>query len=182
MNFPGSTEVLANSYSWKFCRRVANGSRALEAWLTGTRAVTSAVRDVLEGSRTAQFVRGKIWPLLLVEDYLDSSQRIQLSTLDNSVVWTRLRRWLVAAWGRIGFLGRLFGVRGSRLLSIRFPADRREAHRQAMALLVVFLALFYSIRAILVLLIPPAAHYVGWGSGLVLGLLLAAILVQSSGR
>ncbi len=145
----------------------------------------ATILSVVTGSRTLNFVRRRIWPLLLVGDYLDRPPGLDSSTLDNSIFRARLRDALVRPTRWLRSVPGLLSLPESRLLA-RFRELGRtgatDAKRRAMAFALLFAVLYYALRIPVQIWLPTAHYRAGWTAGLALTLILATSLTLISKR
>ncbi len=172
-------------------KNILDGSRAWGLWASlfrhsVFRTVLAGCRQrafsVLGGSHTLSFVRTRIWPLLLVGDYLDRPLRLNSTTLEDSVFWTRLSAALARTGSWFGSLRESCALAESRLLKKLRATGLPDAPRRTTAIAVLFCAVYYLFRILLQLWLPTAQYRAGWASGLALALLLAASLKLISRR
>ncbi len=145
----------------------------------------ATVSGVVNGSHTLNFVRTRIWPVLLVGDYLDRPLRIDSATLEGSVIWPRLRNVLARSAAGLRSVPGLLSLPESGLLG-KFHeigrADAADAKRRAMAFAILFTAVYYAFRILVQIWIPAAQYRAGWTAGPVLALILATSLTLISKR
>jgi hypothetical protein len=175
-------------------QNILAGSRAYSLWLTLFRdsllrvalaGCRLTISSVINGSNSLNFVRTRIWPLLLVEDYLERPLRLDAATLEGSVVWARLSTTLTRVVSWFGSFRKSCALPESRVLRVlsdichREPSDLKQL---TMAFSVLFIAVYYFFRIILQLWLPTAQYRAGWAAGLVLALLIATSLKFISRR
>jgi hypothetical protein len=169
-------------------KNILAGSHACNLWLLLFRGsllrvvmvdCRLTISSVISGSYTLNYVRTRIWTLLLVGDYLDRPLKVDSATLQGSILWARLSTALASVVCWFGSLRKSCVLSESRLLKkingigCGEPSD---VQRLAMALTVLFIAIYYVFRILLQVWLPIARLRAGWAAGLVLALLMAASL------
>ena len=173
--------VFANSVVWRRLTEIGCHSRVIGFSLEAARAA----EVTLQTSRVAGFLRRRVFPVFLVGNYLDRESDFLMNTCDHSMAFGYCRRVLFSGMVKLRALGEIaFSPRGellSRLFMFVKEIESGGRKKVIAGTLLLFLAVFYLLRWVLLRLFPDASLYSRWSTGIILAILLAVLLYLTAG-
>ena len=163
--------VLAGSIVYNWLTNVLKNSLTFDL----LRRLIAAAITVMRGSMVADFIHHRIWPVFMVDNYLDCQLRIDSTTLNNSVVWARCHDLVLWSKNAVSFRPDLTFFEKSRISEDIKKTGSLDG-RQITALFILFLVIYYAVRLVLHAFFPDGYLRAGWGAGVALALLIAGSL------
>lgn len=173
--------IIENSIAARVISRLVSGSLVFRLLARFIRMLDKTWVWLLE--MTERILQGsRLISVFKVGDYIDQDSGNLFEVIESAGIYRWISKYYTIAvdkWGKIDFPGKLGK---SRFVScmIEFRRDREKvlSNRNILAFLLVFLAAFYSIRFLLLIICPVASSYIPWTSGVLLFVVLTLFLVQ----
>jgi len=173
--------IIDNSF---FRRRLGEFARE-SVFVRFCRAARRLAGNTLDNSLAAGFLRDRLFPHLLVGDYLGRDSAPLVKTFGQSLVYRFVDKVTSRALKMTKALAAMvfqpWGLTLS-LLSGLWSASARGGRKRSTAVIVLlYAAAFYTLRWILLRLFPEADVYSSWSAGIILAVLLAVLLFLTAG-
>ncbi|MFH1070018.1 MAG: hypothetical protein V1794_10410 [Candidatus Glassbacteria bacterium] len=173
--------IIDNSF---FGRRLGEFAREC-VFVRFCRAVRQLAGDILDNSLAAGFLRDRLFPHFLVEDYLGRDSTLLVKTFGQSLVYRLVDKVISSVLEMTRALAAaVFRPRGlvlSLLAGLGTAVARGGRKRSIAVIVLLYAAAYYTLRWILLRLFPEADVYSSWSAGIILAVLFAVLLFLTAG-